>query len=92
MGVPVVTLEGKAHVSRVGVSLLNRVQLAELIARNADEYVRIAVELAGDVPRLCGISSSLRQRMKEDGLLNSEGFVQHLEDAFRQMWCEYCSH
>jgi protein O-GlcNAc transferase len=55
MGVPVVTLEGKAHVSRVGVSLLNRVQLAELIARNADEYVRIAVELAGDVPRLCGI-------------------------------------
>ena len=47
MGVPVVTLAGQTHVSRVGVSLLSNVGLKELIAESADDYARIAVTLAG---------------------------------------------
>ena len=42
MGVPVVTLAGQTHVSRVGVSLLSTVGLPELIAQSAEEYVSIA--------------------------------------------------
>jgi len=37
MGVPVVSLAGKVHMSRVGVSLLSNVGLAELIADSPEE-------------------------------------------------------
>ncbi len=56
MGVPVVTMAGQTHVSRVGVSLLSNVGLAELIAQSPEEYVSIAVELTGDLPRLAEIA------------------------------------
>src|ERR1035437_1012063 len=52
MGLPVVTLAGTRHVSRVGVSLLTNVGLTELVAKDADDYVEIAAGLAGDLPRL----------------------------------------
>ena len=51
-GAAVVSLAGKTHVSRVGVSLLTNVGLPELVAQNADDYIRIAIKLARDVPRL----------------------------------------
>ena len=46
MGVPVVTLAGDRHASRVGVSILTSLGLTELVAHSPDEYVAIAVRLA----------------------------------------------
>ena len=40
MGVPVVSLAGETHVSRVGASLLANVGLPELVARTTEEYVK----------------------------------------------------
>jgi predicted O-linked N-acetylglucosamine transferase (SPINDLY family) len=91
MGVPVITRAGRAHVSRVGVSLLHRVGLEELIAENDEQYVSIAVELARNVPRLRNISSTLRQRMQSSPLTNAENFVRELETAYRQMWKTWCA-
>ncbi len=51
MGVPVIARAGASHVSRVGVSLLTNVGLPDLIAANEDEYVKLAVHLAGNVER-----------------------------------------
>ena len=39
MGVPVVTLAGDRHASRVGMSLLTNVGLPELVAQTEDEYI-----------------------------------------------------
>ena len=52
MGVPVVTLAGKTAVGRGGLSILSNLGLADLVAYDTDQYVRIAVNLAGDLPRL----------------------------------------
>src|SRR5204863_10023746 len=52
MGVPVIALAGASHVSRVGLTLLSAAELKELIARDAHEYVRLAMQLAGGSPRL----------------------------------------
>ncbi|MCW5606371.1 MAG: tetratricopeptide repeat protein, partial [Burkholderiales bacterium] len=38
MGLPVVTLAGVTHVSRVGVSFLTNIGLPELVARDTDDY------------------------------------------------------
>lgn len=86
MGVPVVTLAGRTHVSRVGVSLLTNVGLPELVAESEDEYVRIAVELAANSERLANYRANLRDRMRESQLLDASAFAREIEGAFRQMW------
>jgi predicted O-linked N-acetylglucosamine transferase (SPINDLY family) len=90
MGVPVVTLAGRTHVSRVGVSLLTNVGLPELIAESEDEYVRIAVELARDVEQLVNYRSNLRDKMLGSQLLDAPSFAREIEGAFRQMWTSWC--
>src|SRR5208282_1559676 len=49
MGVPVVTLSGDRHASRVGVRLLTLIDLPELIAETEDAYVAIAAAPARGV-------------------------------------------
>jgi predicted O-linked N-acetylglucosamine transferase (SPINDLY family) len=89
MGVPVITLAGQTHVSRVGVSLLTNVGLPEMVAETEDEYVRIAVELAGNIERLTSYRANLRDRMRESRLLDAPSFAREMEAAFRQMWISW---
>jgi predicted O-linked N-acetylglucosamine transferase (SPINDLY family) len=90
MGVPVVTFAGQTHASRVGASILTHVGLKELIARSPDEYVRIAVGLINDAPRLRDLRSNLRDRMKNSPLLNPIALTRAIEEAYRQAWTEWC--
>jgi predicted O-linked N-acetylglucosamine transferase (SPINDLY family) len=90
MGVPVVTLAGATAVGRGGVSLLSNLGLLELIAADAEQYVRIAVSLAGDVKRLAELRSTLRQRMERSPLMDAPKFARNLEAAYRQMWRAWC--
>jgi predicted O-linked N-acetylglucosamine transferase (SPINDLY family) len=90
MGVPVVTLAGQVHISRVGVSLLSNVGLTDLIARDAEDYVRLAVNLAGDSSRLIELRASLRQRMSNSPLMDAKSFAREVEAAYRRMWEKWC--
>jgi predicted O-linked N-acetylglucosamine transferase (SPINDLY family) len=90
MGVPVVTLAGSTHISRVGVSLLSSVGLPELIAQSAEEYLSIATGLAKDLPRLAELRRTLRQRMRASPLMDGRRFARDIEAAYRQMWRNWC--
>jgi protein O-GlcNAc transferase len=91
MGVPVVSLAGLTHVSRVGVSLLNSVGLPELIAQTPQQYVEIAVGLARDLPRLADLRRNLRPRMQASRLMDAPRFARDVEAAYRQMWRTWCA-
>ncbi len=91
MGVPVVTLAGRTHVSRVGVSLLSTISLPELIAQAPNEYVEIAVRLAKDLPRLGELRRMLRPRMRASPLMDGRRFADDTEAAYRQMWRNWIS-
>jgi predicted O-linked N-acetylglucosamine transferase (SPINDLY family) len=82
MGVPVITLAGTMHHSRVGASLLTAVNLGELVARSSDDYVR----LAGDRTRLARMRQALRERMRESTLMDPRAFTQNLEEELRRAW------
>ncbi|MEP6670408.1 MAG: tetratricopeptide repeat protein [Chthoniobacter sp.] len=90
MGVPVVTLAGRQIVSRAGLSQLSNLELRELVAFSEDEYVRIATELAGDLPRLGRLRATLRTRMEKSLLMDGKLFARGIELSFRAMWREWC--
>jgi protein O-GlcNAc transferase len=89
MGVPVVTLCGQTAVSRAGFSQASNLALTDLVANTPEEFVKIAKELAEDLPRLSDLRSSLRNRMKASPLMNPAGFAQGIEAAYRQMWRQW---
>jgi protein O-GlcNAc transferase len=86
MGVPIVTLTGKSMVSRGGVTVLQNLDLPELIAHMPDEYVTIAATLARDVERLRRLRGDLRSRMLASPLADPMGLTRNLEAEYLQMW------
>jgi len=90
MGVPVVSLAGKTAVSRSGLSILTNLGLSQLVGFDPDQYVRIAVELAGDLPRLRDLRRSLRARMQASPLMDAPRFARNVEAAYREMWRRWC--
>ena len=86
MGVPVVTLAGDRHASRVGLSILAAVGLTELVAHSPDEYVAIAVGLAANPAKLEELRRGLRARVAQSALTNGKAFTADLEHAYRDIW------
>jgi predicted O-linked N-acetylglucosamine transferase (SPINDLY family) len=90
MGVPVISLAGATHVSRVGVSILSNVGLTDLIANSNQDFVQIAASLASDLARLVELRSTLRDRLRSSPLMDARSFATNVELAFRQMWHSWC--
>jgi predicted O-linked N-acetylglucosamine transferase (SPINDLY family) len=90
MGAPVVTLAGILANGCTGVMLLSNVGLTRLIAATPDEYVRIAVELAGNLQALTALRVELRSRMVTSSLCDAKGLAQAIEEAYRLMWRRWC--
>ena len=91
LGVPVVTIVGQTAVARAGLSLLRNLGLPELAAQTPEQYVRIAVELAGDLPRLRDLRATLRDRLQSSPLMNAPRFARNVEAAYRNMWQRWCA-
>ncbi len=85
MGVPVVTLAGDAHVSRVGVSLLARAGHPEWIATNPEDYVRIAAGLASDLDALAARRAGLRGELRASALTNVRQLARELEAVYANL-------
>lgn len=90
MGVPVITLAGETHVSRVGVSLLTSSGLPELVAATSQQYRDIAVALANDLPRLRRLRNALRGRVAASPLADATAFTRRFEGALQSMWHSRC--
>ncbi|MBI5791201.1 MAG: tetratricopeptide repeat protein [Rhodocyclales bacterium] len=90
MGVPVVTLAGDRHASRVGASLLTSIGLEAFVAEDVDEYVEIAVALAENPQSLLGLRQTMRDRMRSSPLMDRNGMGADLGAALRGMWRRHC--
>lgn len=91
MGVPVVTLVGKTHVSRMGLSILATSGLTELIAETPQTYVAICVKLANDLEYLQTLRKTLRERLKKSPLMAAAAFTHQLENEYHTMWQTWCN-
>ncbi len=88
MGVPVVVRAGETHVSRVGVSLLERIGLGGLVSESEAGYIKLAADLAGDLAGLAELRAGLRGRMANSSITDAAAFTRDLESAYRRMWEE----
>jgi protein O-GlcNAc transferase len=85
-GLPVLTCRGDTFAGRVGASLLNAVQLPELITTSLDAYEDAAVSLARDPTKLAIIKRKLAEHRLTTPLFDTELFVKGMERAYGAMY------
>ena len=91
MGVPVIACPGETFASRHSLSHLSSAGLTETIASTLDEYVELAVSLAGDLSRLASLRAGLRERIAASPLCDGEHFAASLMPVLRETWREWCA-
>ena len=85
MGVPVVTLIGDTAVRRMCYSMLYDVGHTQWAAASPDQYVKIAANLAGDVPSLARVRSQLRAEIESSPLMDAAAVAGDLERVLSQV-------
>ena len=65
-------------------------RLLDALPGSDEDYVRIARDLALDLPRLTHLRASLRGRMEASPLMDGPRFARGMEAAFREMWRRWC--
>jgi len=82
MGVPVITLAGSHHASRVGATLLSAAGLGMFICKSAEEYLRKGIELSGNPGLLEWSRRNLRKMVSASPLMDGAGFTLELEKLY----------
>ena len=89
VGLPVLTLMGESFASRYAASLLNAVQLPELITSTADQYEALAIDLATYPEKLEVLKVKLQHNRLKSPLFDTQGFTRNLEAAYIAMYERY---
>ena len=85
-GLPVVTLIGKSFASRVASSLLNAINLEELITTTEKEYEKLIIELANNSYRLKEIRNKLHKNRFTTPLFDTKLYTKNIELAYRKIY------
>ena len=92
MGVPVVTLSGETLGSRFGASLLVNIGAEALVAHTEEEYIALAVSLAGDTQTLDALHTGLRGMLVRSPVMDAAGYGAAVGAAYEQVWSIYEQH
>jgi predicted O-linked N-acetylglucosamine transferase (SPINDLY family) len=88
-GLPVLTLMGQSFASRVAASLLNAIDLPELITITQEQYESLAIELAMNPNKLKDIKLKLANNRLTAPLFDTPLFTKNLEAAYIKMMERY---
>ena len=88
-GLPVLTCTGESFASRVAASLLNAIELPELITTTQEQYEATAIELANNPEKLKAIKYKLERNRLTTALFDTPRFTKHIQAAYRQMYEAY---
>lgn len=88
-GLPLLTCPGKTFAGNVAASLLNAIQLPELIAPTLEVYEQMAVDLAMHPEKLIAAKHKLAEHRLTTPLFDTELFTRHIEAAYMAMYERY---
>lgn len=85
-GLPVLARMGDSFASRVAASLLHAMGMPELIARSAQEYEAMALNLAQQPALLAQIKAKIAANKSASSLFDTQEFCRNLEAVYIAMW------
>ena len=88
-GLPVLTCLGETFAGRVAASLLNAIDLPELVTTTPEAYEAFAIELATHPDRLKEIKQKLAKNRLTTPLFDTELFTKHIQTAYIAMYERY---
>ena len=89
MGLPMLTLKGESYQARMGASIVNALNLPELITDTAEEYESLAIELAKNPEKLKAIKDKLESNLSTAPLYDTKLFARNIETAYTKMYERY---
>ena len=89
MGLPILTLKGNSYPSRMAASIVNAVNMPELITTSFEEYESLAIELAANPEKLKVIKDKLLSNLSTAPLYDTPLFTKNLEFAYNEMYDRY---
>ena len=88
-GLPVLTWMGESFASRVTGSLLNALDLPELITTCQEDYEYLAIDLVTNSQKLKAIKDKLNSNRLSERLFDTPLFSKHLEAAYIKIFEKY---
>ena len=89
VGLPILTLAGKSMVSRVAGSLLNSVNMKELITYNYNDYKKMALKLSNDKNYYNEVRSRLQRVRHSSTLFNTKQYTEDLESIYTKLYKDF---
>ncbi len=91
-GLPVLTRLGTTFAGRVAASLLNGLEMPELITASQQQYEDLAVHLAASPQALAALRAKLADKRLTAPLFDVHRFTAHLESAYAQIHARHLAH
>jgi len=88
-GLPVLTCVGESFAARVAASLLNAIELSELVTNSQESYESLAISLAKDSARLLDLKEKLDKKRLTSPLFDTDLFIRNLEKAYTKIYTRY---
>ena len=85
-GLPVLTCMGESFASRVAASLLNAIEMPELITSSLEEYEELAIALGNDHQRVLALKQKLELNKLTTPLFDSSLFAANYEDVIYNLF------
>lgn len=90
VGLPVLTCKGDTFAASVAASLLNHIELAELVCNSLADYEEKALYFAQNSHALTQIKTELKHQVENADLFNAKKFAESLESQYHAIWKYRC--
>ena len=84
-GTPVITKIGKSFSARVAASLLNAIDMPDLIVKNNNDYIDLVLDISLNKEKFYKIKTKLADNIKTKPLFNTTQYTQNLETVFKNI-------
>ncbi|MES2324512.1 MAG: hypothetical protein V4633_19825 [Pseudomonadota bacterium] len=91
MGVPVLTLQGPTRAHCQSAAVLGRMGMGDWVAKDSDQFVRLAVQWAHAPAELAALRAGMRARWDTARLRQPGTVARGLARALRHMWQRWCA-
>ncbi len=89
MGAPVLAILGNKPPSRISAAILHALGLDDWIARDEQEYLRLAIERASDRSALARFRQTIRSRILASPAGDPRRYTRTVEAAYRALWHQW---